>query len=160
REVEISDPRWQRVHWKTLCQLYGKAPCFERYRRFLQEVYLGREWRNLSELNRSLSERVARGVLGIPTGFPCSTGYAAEGSKQDRVLGLLRQLGAETYVSGPAAKAYLQPECLEAAGIGLVWKDYSGYPEYPQLHPPFEHAVTILDLLFNVGSEAPYYIWG
>jgi len=26
-----------------------------------------------------------------------------------------------------------------------------GYPEYPQLHGDFEHAVTILDLLFNTG---------
>ena len=33
--------------------------------------------------------------------------------------------------------------------------DYDGYPEYPQLHPPFEHAVTILDLLFHTGTEAP-----
>ena len=36
--------------------------------------------------------------------------------------------------------------------------DYSGYPEYPQLHPPFDHAVTVLDLIFNVGPDAPRYM--
>ena len=36
--------------------------------------------------------------------------------------------------------------------------DYSGYPEYPQLHPPFEHAVTVLDLIFNTGPDAPRYM--
>jgi hypothetical protein len=32
--------------------------------------------------------------------------------------------------------------------------DYSGYPEYEQLYPPFEHAVSIVDLIFNVGPGA------
>jgi hypothetical protein len=44
------------------------------------------------------------------------------------------------------------------AGIELEYMDYSGYPEYPQLHPPFEHEVTVLDLLFNTGAEAPGYM--
>ena len=38
--------------------------------------------------------------------------------------------------------------------------DYSGYPEYEQLHPPFMHHVSIIDLLLNCGPEAAYYIWG
>ena len=25
-------------------------------------------------------------------------------------------------------------------------------------HPPFDHAVTVLDLLFSVGKEAPLYM--
>ena len=33
---------------------------------------------------------------------------------------------------------------FEEAGIKLEYMDYSGYPEYPQQHPPFDHAVTIL----------------
>jgi len=36
--------------------------------------------------------------------------------------------------------------------------DYSGYPEYNQLYPPFEHAVSIIDLIFNEGSQAPKYM--
>jgi len=44
--------------------------------------------------------------------------------------------------------------------IKVVWKNYDGYPKYPQLHGEFAHNVSILDLLFNVGSDAPYYIWG
>ena len=35
---------------------------------------------------------------------------------------------------------------------------YDGYPEYPQLHPPFEHAVSVLDLLLNTGDRAPSYM--
>lgn len=159
-DVAIEDRHWQRRHWRTLRQLYAKAPFFERYRAFLEEVYEKREWRSLAQLNRFLIEAVARQFLGIRTVFRCAQDYPAQGRNEDRVLNLLKALGADTYVSGPAAKAYLHPERFQAAGIELVWKDYSGYPEYPQAHAPFEHAVTILDLLFHAGPAAPYYIWG
>ena len=34
------------------------------------------------------------------------------------------------------------------------------YPEYDQLYPPFDPQVSVLDLLFMTGPEAPDYIWG
>ena len=80
--------------------------------------------------------------------------------KQDAVISMLKTLDADCYVSGPAGKAYLAPERFEQEGIRLVWKDYSGYPEYPQAHPPFDHHVTILDLLFHTGRDAPFFVWG
>lgn len=67
---------------------------------------------------------------------------------------------ANAYVSGPAAKDYVTDESFRDAGIAVTWKDYSGYPPYEQLHRPFSHAVSILDLLFHTGPAAPFYIWG
>ena len=46
----------------------------------------------------------------------------------------------------------------ESAGVALDYFDYSGYPEYPQRFGGFEHAVTVLDLLFNAGPQAPRYM--
>ena len=36
--------------------------------------------------------------------------------------------------------------------------EYSGYKEYNQLHEPFEHGVTILDLIFNEGNNATKFM--
>ena len=36
--------------------------------------------------------------------------------------------------------------------------DYSGYPEYEQLYGPFEHQVSIVDLILNEGPDAPKYL--
>jgi hypothetical protein len=42
--------------------------------------------------------------------------------------------------------------------ISLEYMDYSSYPEYRQLFPPFEHGVSIIDLIFNEGPDAPKYM--
>ncbi len=159
-EVQLTDSSWQSKHWKTIEQNYRKCPYFEHYRPIFEALYLGRDWDNLSELNQTFIRRIASELLGITTHFIDSREFKAHGHKQERLLDILGKLGATRYISGPAAKDYIDPARFEEAGIELIWKDYSGYPEYPQRYPPFEHGVSILDLLFNVGSSAPWYIWG
>ena len=159
-EIQFADPRWQQQHLRTISQTYARAPFFSTYRDLLEPVYLEGRWTHLSAFNQHVIELIARHALGIRTRFADSREFLARGSKQERLLDILSECGATTYVSGPAAKAYVDESLFDDAGIELVWKDYSGYPEHPQLSTPFEHGVTILDLLFNVGPEAPRYIWG
>ena len=159
-EVEIPDKTWQIKHWKTLQYNYSSSPYFRLYRTFFEDLYLGEKWANLSILNQHLIRRIAVDFLGISTVFEDSRQYNLSGQKQDRLLELLNKAGATRYISGPAAKGYVEPSRFVEAGIDLVWKDYSGYPKYSQRFPPFEHGVSILDLLFNVGADAPRYIWG
>src|SRR5574338_241489 len=159
-EVELKDPTWQQKHWKTLLQNYRNCPHFERYQSFFEDFYRGRRWANLSDMNQRLIRHIATEFLGIRTEFQDSRVFNLSGQKQDRLLELVSKVGTERYISGPAAKSYIESARFEEAGIELVWKDYSGYPEYPQRFPPFEHGVSILDLLFNVGPDAPWYIWG
>ena len=159
-DVKLPGSFWQKQHWKTLVQRYGKALHFEAYREFLEDVYLRRQWDSLSELNQYLIVTIARDYLGLTTRFANSSQFHSTGTRQTRLLCLLQEIGADTYVSGPAAKAYLDTREFDENGIEVMWKDYSGYPEYSQLYPPFEHAVTILDLLFHTGESATQYIWG
>jgi hypothetical protein len=82
------------------------------------------------------------------------------GKRLERLLDLLTTVGTDIYVTGPSAGSYIIPDEFTRAGIELVYKDYSGYPEYPQFYTPFEHGVSIVDLLFHTGQDAPWYIWG
>lgn len=159
-EVELISSAWQVKHWKSLLQNYGKTPFFSNYREFFEDFYLGRKWGNLSMMNRYLIESISLDFLGMKVEFGDSRQYDLVGHKQDRLIDLLEKSGAGRYISGPAAKSYIEPARFQEAGVDLVWKDYGGYPEYPQRFPPFEHGVSILDLLFNVGPAAPWYIWG
>ena len=160
REVAIADTRWQRKHFETLKQSYGKARHFARLEPFLEEAYVKRQWDNLSAMNRFFVTTLARDFLGLATRFEDSSSYALRGAKQERLLELLAAMGATSYVSGPSGRDYMDTSAFERAGIRVTFKDYSRYPEYPQLHPPFEHRVSILDLIAHTGPDAPRYIWG
>lgn len=151
---------WAAAHWRMIEAHYRTAPHFARYAEFFRDVYEGRAWTRLSELNQFLITHISREFLGCTTEFADSARFTLSGQKQDRVLDLLRATGARTYVSGPAAKDYLEPQRFVDAGIELVWKNYAGYPDYPQFHPPFVGAVSIVDLLFQTGPAAADYIWG
>ncbi len=159
-QAKIVPDRWQMKHYQAILTSYAKAPYFKQYREFLEFVYLDSEWQLLSELNQFLICRIAGDFLRIPTHFGDSRDYPSAGSGHEKLFSLVRSAGASSYLSGPAAKEYIRTEDYEQAGIQLQWKDYSGYPDYPQLFQPFERAVSIWDLLLNTGPDAPWFIWG
>jgi hypothetical protein len=155
-ETVVSDPSWAEKHWKTLVHNYASARHFDDYREQLEAIYASLEGR-LSLINRKLLEPVCS-FLGIETTLSWSTDYQPEGAQSERLVSLCRQSGASTYLSGPSARDYLDEQLFDEAGITIEYMSYEGYPEYPQLYGPFEHNVTALDLLFNVGAEAPRYM--
>ncbi|MBV8516044.1 MAG: WbqC family protein [Acidobacteria bacterium] len=157
-DVPLPANDWMRAHRQRLTAAYQRAPFFAAFRPLLDEIY-GGSARSLSELNQHAIRTIAQ-QLGLQTRFLDTRELALQGKKQERVLEILRQTGATTYVSGPAAQTYLDADRFAAETIELRWKDYAGYPEYEQLHPPFVHEVTILDLLFHTGPDAPRFIWG
>lgn len=159
-EVRLPDSGWQLKHWQSLRQSYSRAPNFEEYEKFFARVYAGMRWETLSELNQFLIKSISRDFLAIRTPFEDSRHFSVSGERQDRLIDLLRQVGCTHYLSGPTGRNYLDERVFDAAGIELEYKDYGGYPEYSQLHPPFDHHVSIVDLLFSVGDAAPSFIWG
>ena len=159
-DVQIRDHHWQQKHWRTWLQYYGQAPYFSLCEDFLRRIYIERKWTSLSELNQHLIVTIARDFLRVTTQFADSRDFRVAGDRLDRLLGLLRAAGATRYISGPAAKSYIDPRRFADAGIELTFKSYDGYPEYPQNFPPFEQSVSIVDLLCNTGPDASSYVWG
>jgi hypothetical protein len=76
-----------------------------------------------------------------------------------RLVGICEHLGADRYLSGPSAREYLDEARFARAGIALEYMDYR-YPPYPQIDDVYEPAVSVIDLLFMTGEQAPSYIWG
>ena len=111
----------------------------------------------LTEVNEIFLRGIA-GLLGLKTRFTRDTAYPSSRAKTERLLDIAKAAGADIYLSGPSARDYFDEAMFRAAGIATEWMSYDGYPEYKQLHGGFEHAVTVLDLLFNTGPEAPRYL--
>ena len=158
RETEISDSGWAERHWGNLKAAYDEAPHFHAHAQRLETLYSNASrCRLLSDVNR-LFLRDLCSLLGISTQLTDDCEYHSTGSKTERLVSLCQAAGATEYLSGPAAKDYLIPELFAEAGIEVSWMSYGGYPEYPQLHPPFDHAVSILDVLVHTGPEAPRHL--
>ena len=156
-ETVVAEPGWAERHWQTLVHGYRRAACFDEVAPRLQDAYGAASFERLSEINRALLEVVCD-LLGIATTLTWSTDYATTGTRGARILELCLAAGADEYVSGPAARSYMDEEEFGRHGIAVLWCDYDDYPSYPQLSEPFEHHVSILDLLFHTGSDAPAYM--
>lgn len=156
-EAEIADPEWNTKHWRRIALNYRNAEYFAEYEEFFEELYLGSSERLLSEINYRFLSAICK-VLGINTRLSWSMDYDTVEGRTERVVDLCKQAGATEFICGPAAQAYIDEQLFESAGIRLTYVDYSGYPEYEQLYPPFEHKVSIIDLIFNTGPDAPRYM--
>ena len=157
-EVRLRDDMWQRKHWEQICFYYCKTKYWGIYKDFFEEIYLNRKWPYLSELNQTLIKGISQEILGIKTLFRDSREFNLVNKKGDRVLELVKKDNATSYFSGPSAKNYLNEQIFKEAGISIVWMDYSYYPEYEQLYPPFNHRVSIIDLIFNEGPYSKNYM--
>lgn len=156
RETEIDGSKWQANHWKSLVANYRKAKCYDEVSSRLENLYK-REYETITDLNIAFICCICE-FLGVGTKITRSWDYILEDGKTERLISLCQQAGAMEYISGPAAKGYIEPHFFEDAGINLTWFDYEGYPEYPQLWGEFVHGVSILDLLFNCGRDAKQYM--
>ena len=148
--IDNSKP-WARSMLNRIRDSYRKAPYFEPFFSELSDLLL-EPAASISGLNLRLIRWVCS-QLEIETPITFSRQYHPQGAKTERLIGILKQVEATAYLSGPAAQAYLELELFERAGIRLEYKMYD-YPEYEQLYPPFEPAVSMIDLLFMVGKDA------
>ncbi len=157
-KIKISwEKPWALHHWRGIQFAYRNAPFFSRYEQFFSEIY-SRKSELLSAFTIDTTIEISR-LLGIDhTNFIRSSELTnIKGTKTDRLISILEQVGANHYISGPSAMDYIEQEKFESAGIDLEFMSYD-YPEYEQLHPPFEPQVSIIDLLFMQGPKSLEFI--
>jgi hypothetical protein len=156
-EVTVSDQLWRKKHWLSIQNNYSKAPFYKDFKGPLEALFLDQKETYLSKINFSFIHAVNT-FLGISTKLSWSTDFSHNDGKNERLISLCKAAGATEYLSGPAAKDYIQEEMFLRNGISVEWMDYSGYSEYPQFHMPFEHGVSILDLIFHTGTSAKQFM--
>jgi len=158
KDTVISDNEWTNKHWIAITHNYSKANFFNDFKSLFEELYFGCEEKHLSSINYRFIIAINK-LLGINTKISWSMDYDldVEGSTE-KLVTLSKQAGADTYLSGPAARNYMDEELFKQEGISVEWMDYTNYPEYSQLYPPFEHGVSIIDLIFNEGENAKRFM--
>jgi WbqC-like protein family len=154
-EIEVSEPDWAEKHWRSLKHAYAKAAFFKTYAPMLEAAYSeAGKLERLSEINLLFLTRIAD-VLGVTTPFAdTATVPHKAATPTARLVEICTGRNATVYVSGPAAKSYIDRSLFEEAGVGLRYVSYAGYPDYDQNSPTFEHGVSMLDVLLRFGPAA------
>lgn len=156
-EVEISDSDWAAHHWRKISENYKTAKHFSEYRDVFERFYRTTQDIYLSAINYQLI-KIINDLLGIDTLIKSSREFILEGDKTEKIVNICRATNSQIYVTGPAAKAYFDEGLAKRNGIKVEYMDYSQYPAYAQLGPDFHHNVSVIDLIFNVGSRSSAYL--
>ncbi|PMH28884.1 hypothetical protein BCU71_19285 [Vibrio lentus] len=156
-ETLVADQSWRRKHWAAISQNYSKATYFKIYEEIFKNLYLESSETSLSKINYEFLKAICN-ILGIDTKLVFSDEFDLVDGKSERLLGVCKDLNANIYLSGPAAKDYLDEDLFSNEGITVEWIEYANYPEYSQQYSPFDHYVTVLDLIFNEGTSARDYM--
>lgn len=158
KDTKVSELTWSDKHLQTLKHNYSKSPHYKDIIPFIEELYAhAKSLNTISEINALFIKKICA-FLGISTTISNSWDYELIGDNPtDRLVNICVQMGATDYYSGAAAQNYMDESAFEQKGVRVHYYDYSGYKEYPQLHGEFEHGVTVLDMLLNLGENASKY---
>jgi hypothetical protein len=154
-EIDWRQP-WNRKHWRTIQQEYGKAPFFKKYTPLLEYFY-NQQTTLLADYDIEFTIALAYELGIMHPRYIRSSSLPQKGDKTDRLLSMLVPLGVTNYITGPSARSYIEEDKFAHASISLEYMVYD-YREYEQLYPPYDPQVSILDLLLMKGPESLSYI--
>jgi hypothetical protein len=149
-EIDRRTP-WARKHVGTLCHFYARAPFAQTYLPELADL-LERPWERLLDLDLAVI-RLCRSWLRIEGPVLLASELGIRGERSERLVKICRRFGATRYLSGSAARGYLDMSLFLRHGITIEWQDYR-HPVYSQLHGPFLSHLSIIDLLVHCGPES------
>lgn len=122
KDTKLAAGRWRDKHLKSLALSYGKSSLFH----LLAEIYR-RDWKMLLDFNLELICLVADWLEVAPE-IILSSSLKVPGIGTEKILGIIKALGGDTYVSGTGngSRRYVNEETFAANNIKLVWHSYSG----------------------------------
>jgi hypothetical protein len=152
-EVGINNrERWQHQQRQAILSNYRKAPCWDYVAPIIEEIF-PTVWEYLAPLNIFVVKRLAE-ILGIATPLYVASELPAFPENPDeRLIAIAKHFGADTYLAGGGGREYMDLDQYERNGIKVLFQEYH-HPVYEQRFGAFEPFMSVLDLLFNHGSES------
>lgn len=152
RDVEIKLGEFPGKHLRALRQHYAGCNHYVDYAESMEAVFTAAaKHRSLACLNIELIRWLAS-AIGISTPMLIASEIPAKGQRSDRLVAILRQIGADAYRSPRGSLAYLSEDRMtfRRAGIPVSFQTYT-QPSYRQRYEPFVAGASTIDLLFNHG---------
>ena len=145
---------WGEKHWELISLAYYNAPFYKDFKDDIKELFF-MDWEFLCDLDIYSIKKISNLLELKNTEFiKKSEIEGIDGRKVDSIISICDKLGADEYVSGPAARNYIDKaefQKLKENNIDLYWFEFS-HPEYPQIGDDFIPYLSVIDMLFNAGD--------
>ena len=130
-DIRISDPQWWRSHISKLDAAYGKLDHYETLRPQIYNVLeQAGTYRHLTEVNLYLCNWLFN-LLQINTSVKDSRQFPSTKTRSARLSEICSTVNATKYISGPAAKSYLEVNQFDELEVQVEWIDYARLPQKP-----------------------------
>jgi len=151
-ETLIANHKSVKKNWKSIEQNYSKSDFFHEYSGDFRNIFL-QEYKYVHELNIALLKLILD-ILNVNTKVVTSSSIALNEitCKNTRIINLCKSVGATEYLSGVGAREYNDDEMYRQASIKLTYQNFK-ISEYKQLGQEFLNGLSILDMLFNIGTK-------
>ncbi|MBJ23275.1 MAG: hypothetical protein CMB64_01265 [Euryarchaeota archaeon] len=156
QDVILPSGTWRYNHLETIRRTYSKSPFISDVMDILSPVFEDEKISTLSEFNQTIIRRISD-YLEIKTKFYNSSEFNIDGERVEKLIQLCKKVNADIYLSGPAAKNYINDE-FDNIDLELKWMDYGPYDEYEQKSKIFTHQVSIIDTIAILGKSTRNHI--
>lgn len=145
-QAEVADANWAHKHWARIKECYTKSPNFHDVSAWLAPCFIaaGAET-HISQINHLILTRIAE-YLDLSAEVLWSNDIPGLGDRTERLVKICSHLKAERFLSGPAAKNYLDTSAFEAINVRVDWMKYPTYQVTGS--NPENEPLSILDALF------------
>lgn len=156
-EIEIcQQTSWRRKLLAKIAQNYSKTPYFSRYFPSLATIVQEKHER-LITLNLATFRWLTES-FGLPWKVRLASSLGVSGRRNDKLVEICCKLAATDYLTGDAARSYLDEEAFQNAGLKVHWHNYR-HPVYSQhLNKPFVPYLSAIDLLFREGPKSSSFL--
>lgn len=146
---------WSKKHWNNLLANYKKAPFFHEHSDFFLSIY-EKKWIYLTDIITPILDYLLK-ELKIQTKIIKQSELKTTEKKQQLIIELCKKTNSDKFVFGTLGRNYAVEDTFNDKGIQIYFQQYK-HPIYTQRFGQFMPYMSILDLLFNVGSDAAYQI--
>jgi hypothetical protein len=152
-DVTVLNNSWANKHFNTLRHHFARTEGWLHWRDDVELLYEKAERLNfLFEINRLFLDWVIK-TLRISTEISYLDSYPKFNDPNERLISILKNAGATHYLSGPAAKDYIDPNQFRNAQINLSYINYNNLLN-KVLHAPFEIKLSsIMQTIFEINHE-------
>jgi len=149
-EFNLKEKRtWEKGH-KTLQMAYENSPYFEILKSLVEDFFHSDEPLMMSRNMRFIEDVMS--LMRIKREIVYSSSLAPEGTATEMLIGLLKKVGAKSYLCGMGSSGYLDDSLFASAGIELIYDDFV-HPVYAQYRcDTFVPGLSIIDSLAMVGE--------